>query len=149
MTVTTTASADFSLVFPPHPGWVRTAREAVRTSLRTARRDDLADTALLLTSEAVTNAVNACRGSGCSEPVTLYVEWQGAGTVRVLVQDAAPGLPAVHCLTAEAESGRGLLLIAECAAEWGVCRYGPGPGKSVWFELGGLGEAAPCLLGRV
>ncbi|UQA93881.1 ATP-binding protein [Streptomyces halobius] len=144
-----TTTADFSLVFPPHPGWVRTAREAVRTSLKTARRDDLADTALLLTSEAVTEAVNACRGSGCAEPVTPYVEWQGPDTLRVLVHDAAPGLPAVHCLSGDAENGRGLLLIAECAAGWGVCRYGPESGKSVWFELGGLGEAAPRLLGRV
>ncbi|MEV5773595.1 hypothetical protein AB0L49_20425 [Streptomyces antimycoticus] len=60
---------------PPDPGWVRTAREAVRTALRTANRTDLTDTALLLTSEAVTNAVNACRTSGCSAPVTLYAEW--------------------------------------------------------------------------
>ncbi|MEV8061054.1 ATP-binding protein [Streptomyces antimycoticus] len=85
--------ADFSLVFPPDPGWVRTAREDVRTALRTANRTDLTDTALLLTSEAVTNAVNACRTSGCSAPVTLYAEWGPYGTLRVLVSDDAPGIP--------------------------------------------------------
>ncbi|MDP9610525.1 MULTISPECIES: ATP-binding protein [Streptomyces] len=85
--------ADFSLVFPPDPGWVRTAREAIRTALRTANRTDLTDTALLLTSEAVTNAVNACRRSGCSAPVTLYAEWGPHGTLRVLVSDDAPASP--------------------------------------------------------
>ncbi|GAA0504772.1 MULTISPECIES: ATP-binding protein [Streptomyces] len=132
--------ADFSLVFPPDPGWVRTAREAVRTALRTANRTDLTDTALLLTSEAVTNAVNAFRTSGCSAPVTLYAEWGPYGTLRVLVSDDAPGIPAQRGLardTADAESGRGLLIIGGSATDWGVCQHGPGPGKAVWFQVSG------------
>ncbi|GLV79675.1 ATP-binding protein [Streptomyces hygroscopicus] len=132
--------ADFSLVFPPDPGWVRTAREAIRTALRTANRTDLTDTALLLTSEAVTNAVNACRRSGCSAPVTLYAEWGPHGTLRVLVSDDAPGLPAQHTLAGDAtdaESGRGLLIIGSSATDWGVCHHGPGPGKAVWFQVNG------------
>ncbi|MDT0548290.1 ATP-binding protein [Streptomyces lonegramiae] len=82
-----------SLVFPPEPVWVRAAREAVRTLLAAADRRDLADTALLLTSEAVTNSVNACLRSGCSTPVTLFAEWTDPHHLRVLVQDEAPGLP--------------------------------------------------------
>lgn len=144
--VTAPPLPEFSLVFPPDPGWVRTAREAVRTALRSARRGDLCDTALLLTSEVVTNAVNACQGSGCWEPVTLYAEWLGAGaaTLRVLVHDGAPGIPDQRCLAGDPgarEGGRGLLLIGACAADWGVCRHGPGPGKAVWFELGRPGVA--------
>ncbi|AQW50315.1 ATP-binding protein [Streptomyces violaceusniger] len=133
--------ADFSLVFPPDPGWVRTAREAVRTALHTANRTDLTDTALLLTSEAVTNAVNACRTSGCSAPVTLYAEWGPYGTLRVLVSDDAPGFPAQRSLardTADAENGRGLLIIGSSATDWGVCHHGPGPGKAVWFQVNGV-----------
>ncbi|NEW74811.1 ATP-binding protein [Streptomyces rhizosphaericus] len=131
--------ADFSLVFPPDPGWVRTAREAVRTALHTAKRTDLTDTALLLTSEAVTNAVNTCRTSGTSAPVTLYAEWGPYGTLRVLVSDEAPGLPAQPLArdTADAESGRGLLIIGSSATDWGVCHHGPGPGKAVWFQVSG------------
>lgn len=135
--------ADFSLVFPPDPSWVRTAREAVRTALHTANRPDLTDTALLLTSEAVTNAVTACRRSGCAAPVTLYAEWAALGTLRVLVSDDAPGMLSPRALTraeAEAENGRGLFLIDNCAAEWGVCHHGPGPGKAVWFQVGGAGS---------
>ncbi|MCZ4122221.1 ATP-binding protein [Streptomyces sp. H39-S7] len=129
---------DFSLVFPPDPVWVRSAREAVRALLRSARRDDLTDTALLLTSEVVTNAVNACHSSGCSIPVTLSAEWTRAdasGTLRVLVHDSAPGLPAGRAAEGGDESGRGLALIGDCATEWGVRATDAGPGKFVWFTL--------------
>ncbi|MCQ4080356.1 ATP-binding protein [Streptomyces sp. RB6PN25] len=124
---------DCSLVFPPDPLWVRSAREAVRTLLTAVRADELADTAALLTSEAVTNAVNACRTSGCSAPLTVYAKYSGA--LRVLVHDEAPGRPTRVAPTGDAETGRGVALIDACAAEWGVCRYDPGPGKTVWFEL--------------
>ncbi|MDW6059966.1 ATP-binding protein [Streptomyces sp. FXJ1.4098] len=85
-----------SLVFPPEPVWVRAAREAVRTLLAAADRRDLADTALLLTSEAVTNSVNACLRSGCSTPVTLFAEWTNPHHLRVLVQDEAPASPSLR-----------------------------------------------------
>lgn len=129
---------DFSLVFPPDPVWVRSAREAVRALLRSARRDDLTDTALLLTSEAVTNAVKACHDSGCSVPVTLSAEWtraDTADTLRVLVHDSAPGMPAGRSAERGDESGRGLALIGDCATDWGVRPTDAGPGKSVWFTL--------------
>ncbi|MFI9205037.1 ATP-binding protein [Streptomyces sp. NPDC053048] len=128
---------DFSLVFPPGPGWVRAAREAVRTALAAAHREELADTALLLTSEIVTNAVNACIGSGCSTPVRVNAEWGPGGGLLVLVRDDAPGGPHQRPHPADAERGRGLPLLRACAADWGVCRHGPGPGKAVWFRLVG------------
>lgn len=92
------------------------------------------------TAEAATNAVNACRTSGCSAPVTLYAEWGPYGTLRVLVSDDAPGIPAQRGLardTADAESGRGLLIIGGSDTDWGVCQHGPGPGKAVWFQVSG------------
>jgi anti-sigma regulatory factor (Ser/Thr protein kinase) len=128
---------DFSLVFPPAPGWVRTAREAVRTALTAAQRSELVDTAVLLTSELVTNAVKASLGARCTSPVTVHAEWAARpkGSLRVMVYDGAPGLPLWHAHTEGAEVGRGLLLMRLCAAEWGVCQHGPGPGKGVWFTL--------------
>lgn len=131
--------SDFSLVFPPAPGWVRTAREAVRTALAAAQREELADTALLLTSEVVTNAVNACLGSGCSAPVSMSVGWMSGGALLVLVYDDAPGVPA-QCgqrIPPDAECGRGLWLVRSQAADWGVCGNRPGQGKAVWFRLVG------------
>lgn len=126
---------DFFLVFPPSAAWVRTAREAVRTALTAAHRDDLIDLALLLTSEVVTNAVNACRRSGCSAPISLHADWAPGGALHVLVHDGAPGVPSRRQPTSVEPGGRGLFLISACAEEWGVCRHGPGPGKAVWFTL--------------
>ncbi|MCD9142758.1 ATP-binding protein [Streptomyces albireticuli] len=128
---------DCSLVFPPHPAWVRAAREIVRTLLLASRRTDLTDTAVALTSEAVTNAVNACGAKDCDIPVALFAEWTDTGQLRVLVHDGAAGMPVCReKVSPEDESGRGLNLIANGADAWGVCAHGPGPGKATWFELG-------------
>ncbi|MBH1936191.1 ATP-binding protein [Streptomyces sp. AV19] len=130
---------DFSLVFPPEPGWVRTVRQAVRTALADVHRDELIEMAALLTSEVVTNAVNASRISGCSTPIGVHAEW-ATGGVRVQVHDGAPGLPELAPPRRpepgqEPERGHGMLLVSACASDWGVCRHGPGIGKAVWFLL--------------
>jgi anti-sigma regulatory factor (Ser/Thr protein kinase) len=127
---------DVSLVFPPHPVWVRTARETVRTLLVASHRPELTDMAVLLTSEAVTNAVNACTGRGCSAPVTLHAGWAGPCRLRVLVHDEAPGRPDCRTPGPDEEGGRGIQLISRGADAWGVCGHGPGRGKATWFELG-------------
>ncbi len=133
-------TAPTTLVFPPAPGWVRAAREAVRTALVVARREELAPMALLLTSEIVTNAVNACRLKGCSTPVTVSVGWLSDGALLVLVYDDAPGGPTAaddaRAVLEHEECGRGLLLVRACADGWGVCPPRPGlMGKAVWFRL--------------
>ncbi|MCZ4099026.1 ATP-binding protein [Streptomyces sp. So13.3] len=132
-----TNGTDFSLVFPPDPVWVRSAREGVRTLLTaTGGGAELSDVALLLTSEVVTNAVLACRRAGTQARLTLFAECATPGALRVLVTDDAPGLPQPHARPGgEEEHGRGLPLLSACATAWGVCRHGPGPGKGVWFEL--------------
>ncbi|MET7618067.1 ATP-binding protein [Streptomyces sp. NPDC005408] len=128
-------TGDVSLVFPPDPLWVRAARETVRTLLAATRRTELIDTATLLTSEAVTNAINACVLKGCTAPVTLFAGWADAHRLRILVHDEAPGVPACQTPADEDESGRGMQLISYGADAWGVCTHGPGRGKATWFEL--------------
>ncbi|WP_409471947.1 ATP-binding protein [Streptomyces sp. HC307] len=134
-------TADVSLVFPPHPAWVRTARETVRTLLTASHRPELTDIAVLLTSEAVTNAINACADKGCTTPVTLYAGWTDPARLRVLIHDEAPGLPTCRTPTPDEEDGRGMQLISYGADAWGVCTHGPGRGKATWFELGQRGLA--------
>ncbi|MEV7196737.1 ATP-binding protein [Streptomyces sp. NPDC093510] len=129
-----------TLTFPPDPVWVRTARETVRTLLVSTGRTELADTAALLTSEAVTNAINACATKACTAPVTLFADWAGQdlrGRLRVLIHDEAPGLPVCRTPVEDDETGRGIQLISYGADAWGICRDGPGPGKATWFELDG------------
>lgn len=123
-------------------------RSRADTACRRAAAD-LVDTALLLTSEAVTNSVNACRGKGCTAPVTVFAEWlgQAPGRLRVLVHDEAAGMPVCRTPGSGEESGRGLLLISSGADAWGVCRHGPGRGKATWFELGARGTADRPVFG--
>lgn len=129
---------DFSLTFPPDPAWVRTCRETVRTSARAlAREPELADLAVLLTSESVSNAITACAAGGCPHPISLHGEWGlPGGSFRIHVRDGAPGVPVVRQPAPTDVNGRGMQLIERCATRWGVCADGPGPGKSFWFQLG-------------
>lgn len=138
-----TPAPAFSLTFPPDPAWVRTCRETVRTSAALcgtarapARDPELAELAVLLASESVSNAIAACAAGGCPQPVSLYGEWTSGGAFRVHVRDGAPGVPVVREPEPMDVNGRGMQLIAALANRWGVCVDGPGPGKSLWFQVG-------------
>jgi anti-sigma regulatory factor (Ser/Thr protein kinase) len=99
-----------------------------------AAADDLitpeaADTAVLLTSELVTNAVT--HGSG---PVTLAIE-VSAGSVAVSVGDGDPAAPEVQPERLLSLGGRGLRMVQLLASEWGVDARTNLPGKVVWFKV--------------
>ncbi|MCX4908466.1 ATP-binding protein [Streptomyces sp. NBC_00878] len=136
---------DVSLVFPPHPVWVRTARETVRTLLTASGHPELTDTAVLLTSEAVTNAINACAAKHCTTPVTLHAGWADPARLRVLIHDEAPGRPTCRTPTHHDEDGRGIQLISYGADAWGVCTHGLGRGKATWFELAARRAVATAI----
>lgn len=122
--------------FPAEPGCVRAARCAVRDTLRTWHLDPLADLAVLLVSELVTNSLRYASG-----PVGLRLRPLGGpdapGGVRVEVSDTLPVPPLLRTAAPDEEGGRGLLLVASVALRWGT-RCG-GRGKTVWFELGSAG----------
>ena len=88
---------------------------------------ELADTAVLLVSELVTNAVLHARSS--SELVVRRVETG----IRVEVRDESASAPTVKSYSVDAGTGRGLLLVESLAARWGS--QPNAFGKSVWFEL--------------
>ncbi|WP_129841695.1 ATP-binding protein [Streptomyces sp. RFCAC02] len=132
-------SADFALHFPADPAWVRNVRQAMRTALggTVPRNGELIDTAVLLTSEIVSNAVTASLHCPTPPPVDVHACWSPEGALQVVVQDRAPGTPQPpeRAPATEAEHGRGLLLLTRCARRWEVCRHAPGPGKRVSFQL--------------
>ncbi|RKN10038.1 ATP-binding protein [Streptomyces radicis] len=132
-------TADFALRFPAHPVWVRNARQAMRTALTSVvpANPELIETAVLLTSEVVSNAVRASLGCRTPPPVDVHACWSPEGDLQVQVHDRAPGDPAVpeRPPPTERESGRGLLLVTRCARRLEVCHHVPGPGKTVWFQL--------------
>ncbi len=110
----------------------RALRELVRCEGPDRRLDaDLLDTAELLTTELVTNAlVHTGHGAVLKVTVTgrrLRVE------VRDFVRSRPPRLPAGEEADDDATGGRGLLLVATLADAWGVRAHALG--KSVWFEL--------------
>jgi len=104
------------------------ARRAVRAAIRAWDVPVDPDVAALLTSELVTNAIRHEPGP----TVTLCVTCSG-GELRVDVYDASCRLPVLVDASADAEAGRGLMLVATLAAEWGVYRHRVG--KAVYFTL--------------
>ncbi len=88
---------------------------------------DQVDTAVLLVSELVTNAVRHARG-----PCALQVTFDDGG-VEFCVEDADPSVPVARVASGLDESGRGFLLVGAMADGWGV-RPTPG-GKATWFRL--------------
>jgi serine/threonine-protein kinase RsbW len=117
------------LTLPAAPQAVRLARRATRDALAAWRLGHLEETAVLLVSELVTNAVLHARDIG-----TVTVELTSAGTwLRIEIQDADPRWPRHRTPDIVDESGFGFVLVDSLAGKWGVR---PTPtGKAVWAEL--------------
>ncbi len=108
------------------------ARSAVAVAVRAWRVPVDPDAAVLLTSELVTNAViHGAPAAGAFVLLTIAREEAG---LRVDVHDGSRDLPALESAApAEAETGRGLVLVSSLAAEWGF--YRTRAGKAVYFIL--------------
>lgn len=102
--------------------------------------DKLAETAELLVSELVTNAVKATAGRDRLPPVRL---WLSSDKERLLIEvwdaDPRPPVPAspaengIPALTNE--GGRGLFLVAALSQRWSWYAAREWGGKVVWSEL--------------
>lgn len=104
------------------------ARSQVRTAIRDWGVPVDPDAAVLLTSELVTNAITHEAG----ETITLGIRCL-RGRLRVDVYDTSRSFPVVSVAQGDAETGRGLMLVATLAAEWGF--YRTPAGKAVYFTL--------------
>jgi anti-sigma regulatory factor (Ser/Thr protein kinase) len=112
------------------PSAVPCARYHCRQVLWEWRLTELADSAELLVSELVTNAITASRSAGNDSPIRLWL-LSDAAQVLILVWDASPQLPARADASVDAETGRGLLLVEMISDRWGT--YATLPcGKTVW-----------------
>ncbi|MER8042215.1 ATP-binding protein [Streptomyces sp. NPDC094032] len=109
----------------------RLARLLAVEQLRSWELEPVAETAAQIVAELAANAVTHGRVPGRDFRLGLYA---AAHTLRIEVTDTrGDRLPRVGS-PGEAESGRGLLLVAAFAGSWGV-RVGPPPRKTVWAEL--------------
>ncbi|MGW1159984.1 ATP-binding protein [Streptomyces sp. NPDC002519] len=93
------------------------------------------ETVALVVAELSANAVLHGRVPGRDFELRLRCD-RAAGVVRVEVSDTHPGRPEPPESVpdpADADGGRGLLLVEALAARWGVDER-EGPGKTVWAE---------------
>ncbi|NGO70324.1 SpoIIE family protein phosphatase [Streptomyces boncukensis] len=111
---------------PCEPRSVSRARELAREQLADWQLDGLGDTAELLVSELVTNALRHGEGD-------IRLRLLLDRTLVCEVWDAGPVQPRRRRAQATDEGGRGLQLVDLLSAGWGSRRT-PG-GKTVWFEL--------------
>jgi anti-sigma regulatory factor (Ser/Thr protein kinase) len=103
------------------------ARSVVAAVLERAGHGEVAATALLLTSELVTNAV-----VHAGSPVNMRVRCDDHA-LRVEVRDGSSEAPRRVDGVGGSVGGRGMHLVDALATDWG-CRSLAG-GKIVWFDL--------------
>ena len=114
------------------------ARAVIENVIRAWRVPVDADVAVLLTSELVTNAIRHEQGDTITVVITCAY-----GQLHVDVHDTSCTLPVPMDGPPDAETGRGLVLVASLSSSWGY--YRTTTGKAVYFTLAfqdGLAEEA-------
>ncbi|MFB7084104.1 ATP-binding protein [Streptomyces sp. NPDC056296] len=125
---------EYTLYIPNDLRAVTVCRRTLRLILTMHGLIRLVDTAELLATELVSNAVRHTKG-----PAALRVRW-AAGVLRIGAWDADPEPPEppgrAEALV-DAEEGRGLALVRACADVWGwqPLARGGNRGKYVWCDL--------------
>jgi anti-sigma regulatory factor (Ser/Thr protein kinase) len=123
------------------PGSVRIARLHAKTILRRWCLGSLADTAELVVSEIITNAVRASTPIAHQPPEAgqapggqLLRFWLTSDQRSVLIQvwDSDRHRPVRKNVGPDAEAGRGLLLIETLSTQWGWYAPEEQGGKVVW-----------------
>jgi two-component sensor histidine kinase len=116
------------LALPTAPKAAGIARAFVRDQLTMAESRETLEAVSLCVSELVTNALDHA-----APPFELRVAC-AADSLRVEVSDATTARPVRRAVEPTALRGRGLQLVEQSAARWGV---DPNPhGKTVWAEFG-------------
>lgn len=128
---------NLQVTLPNGDGAVRLARQVTRDVLARWRLAHVEDTAVLLVSELVTNAVRHARDTYA---IALDLEI-GETWLRIEVQDADPCWPQRRTRGRLDESGFGLVLVDALAGTWGV--RDTATGKAVWAELDTLDPGEP------
>jgi anti-sigma regulatory factor (Ser/Thr protein kinase) len=126
LAVTTVGSPVLELA--PDPESVRAARRYVTDRLTCWGLEPLVDTAALLVSEVVTNAVLHARSA-----VRLAVTRSRDDAVTIAVSDLSRRLPRQRRYAEDASTGRGMRLLNQLAEDWQVTVTSTG--KTVSFTV--------------
>ncbi|MER7178263.1 ATP-binding protein [Streptomyces hyaluromycini] len=130
-----TPTADLTQRLSATPRGARLARRLVAHQLATwgyPHDSDLNYTAQQLTAELAANAVTHGRVPGRDFEVRLLLLTPD-NTLRIEVSDARDDRQLRFAREAEAEGGRGLVVVSLLARTWGVAERDVG--KTVWAEL--------------
>jgi len=120
------------------------ARRELREQLNDWDMGKIGDTAALVLSELLTNAVQHARGPWDRLIETRY-ECLPDGELRIEVHDANTSRPQRKEPSTDGDSGRGLALVdALTRGRWGVSDR-VGPGKLVWAVCA---DGGPCEASR-
>lgn len=119
------------------PSAVPWARRVLRHMLREWQLENISDTALLLLSELVTNAVQASgdgadRHHGDQQMIAFTLQLTDT-SLLMKVWDTNPALPVLQESDITGDHGRGLLLVDFMADQWG--HHAENGGKVVWCEV--------------
>ena len=117
------------MTLPASSESVRTGRYATRMVLSAWRLSCLEESAVLVVSELLTNAVRHARDTGVIE-LDLHAT---RAWLRIEIQDRDRRWPRPRVLNELSESGFGFVLIDALTAKWGVRETETG--KAVWAEL--------------
>ena len=118
------------------PAAAAEARGQVAAAIRACNAPVDVSVAVLLASELVTNAIVHQPG----ETAELVIDCR-RGQLRVDVHDTSGSMPVLADAPADAEAGRGLMLVASLSQEWGC--YPTPAGKAVYFTLAFGGDRDP------
>ncbi|WP_030252984.1 ATP-binding protein [Streptomyces violens] len=110
----------FDVALPPEVRRVAHMRRVTAAHLRYWDLDALVDSATVIVSELVTNAIQHGLGQ---QPIGLRVT-RSAHELRIEVTDGTPQPARVRRANDDDEHGRGLPLVAGLADGWGVSRDG-------------------------
>jgi len=117
------------MTLPAEDHSVRLARNAAHVVLGAWRLDHMQETAVLIVSELVTNAVRHAR-----ETDVVDVDLHATRTcLRIEIQDCDRHWPQPRIPGGFEESGFGFVLVDALADKWGVRETTTG--KAVWAEL--------------
>jgi PAS domain S-box-containing protein len=119
--------ATAELTLQPQPQDVAAGRSFARHTLAGWGQAYLADTACLLASEILTNAIRYTR-----QPISLRLHRTDREVIAEITDDD-PHLPALVLTEPTDEYGRGLALVETLASSWGSLPANGG--KTVWFAL--------------
>lgn len=117
-----------TVMFPGDLESASAARHFLEDRLREWGAEDLVESARLLVSELMVNAV---LHTGTAAQLTIDLE---PGCLRVEVGDGGTGEVAQQPYEPESPTGRGLMIVDALASRWGVEERARG-GKVVWFEI--------------